>query len=203
MKNVSYANRGAPFEDYIRFANDRYELKKVALIDKLPTEFIPLRDRNGKVCNVKVEHKSKVDFIGRYKHYPIAIEAKHTNDDAIRFDAVQPHQADYMDAFIEEPGTIGLVLVSFGLKRFYAIPWAFWGAAYNMRVRHLDRKSPLTVTTFGTTWNIPKKASIRMDEIPPEFEVDPFDMQYSLHYLKNALRYVTTEHRRPNNHDGM
>lgn len=192
MKNRSYANRGAPFEEFIRFANERYRDKKVALIEKLPTEFIPLRDRSGKVCNVKVEHKSKVDFIGRYKFYPIAIEAKNTNDGAMRFDAIQPHQADYMDAFTEEIGTIGLVLVSFDLSRFFAIPWAFWGKAYDVRVRKGDRKSPIEIEEFGITWNVPKKASFRMDEIPPEFEVSSCHIGYGLHYLEKAHLYITS-----------
>ena len=192
MKNRSYANRGQPFEEFLRFANTRYAQKKIALIEKLPTEFIPIRDRNGKICSVKVEHKSKVDFIGRFKHYPIAIEAKNSNEDNIRWDSVQPHQADYMDAFIEQPGAIGMVLVSFGLKRFFAIPWVFWQAAYNARVRPGASKStPVSVSAFGTTWNIPCKFSTRMEEIPAEFEVPNHDYTYGLNYLINAERYIT------------
>lgn len=193
MKNKSYANRGVAFEEFIRFANDRYAHKKVATIDKLPTEWIPLRNRSGKICGAKVERKSKVDFIGRYKHYPIAIEAKNSNEDNIRFDEVQPHQADYMDQFTEEPGTIGLVLVSFNLKRFYAIPWAFWSAAYETRVRRNDRATPVTVTAFGQTWTIPKKFSVRADELNPEWEIPNHDLNYGIHYLKEVERYITPQ----------
>lgn len=190
MKNRSYANRGQPFEELLRVANERYAQRKIAVVEKLPTEFIPLRDARGKVCGVKVEHKSKVDFIGRYKHIPIAIEAKHTNDNTIRFDAVAEHQADYMDAFTEEPGTIGLVVVSFGLKRFFAIPWAHWKAAYDARVRPTgDSKAPVSVSAFGVDWTIPKKKSVRIDEIPPEFEIP-----IGLHYLKTADRYITPQY---------
>lgn len=194
MKDRRYANRGQALEEFIRFANSRYEKKNIAIIEKLATEFIPIRDRNGKICSVKVEHKSKVDFIGRYKQYPIAIEAKNSNSDTIRFDRVEPHQADYMDAFTAQPGTIGLVLVSFNLKRFFAIPWTFWQAAYNARVRPgATRTSPVTVEAFGTTWTIPQKASIREDEIPPEFRVDNHDTTYGLHYLAKAEAYITTQ----------
>lgn len=191
-RQTSYANRGAPFEGFVRFANDRYLVHKMAVIDKVPTEFIPLRDKMGRICGAKVEHKSVVDFIGRYKRYPIAIEAKHTSEDSIRFDEVQPHQAEYMDDFTEEPGTIGLVLVSFGLKHFYAIPWAFWQAAYNARVRPgATRTKPATVEAFGTTWTIPPKFSVRMDELDPSWEVTGTDQQFGLHYLENALKYIT------------
>lgn len=191
MKDRRYANRGAPFEEFIRFANDRYAQKKVAVIEKLPTEWIPLRNNRGVICGAKVEHKSKVDFIGRYKAIPIAIESKNSNEDNIRFDEVQPHQADYMDAFTEEPGTIGLVLVSFNLKRFFVIPWAFWSMAYEYRVRRNDRKTPLTVSAFGQTWTIPQKFSVRIDELNPLWEIPNHDYTYGLHYLNEVERYIT------------
>lgn len=193
MKNRSYANRGAPFEEFIRFANDRYAHKKIAIIEKLPTEWIPLRNSKGKICSAKVEHQSKVDFIGRYGNIPIAIEAKNSNEDNIRFDAIQPHQADYMDAFTEQPGTIGLVLVSFNLKRFFVIPWAFWSVAYEYRVRRNDRTTPVTVSAFGITWTIPKKFSVRVDELDPMWEIPNHDYTYGLHYLQPAEKYITLE----------
>lgn len=193
-KDRSRANRGQPLEEFIRFANDRYARKKVAIIEKLPTEFIPLWDhRNRKICGAKVEHKSKVDFIGRYKNIPIAIEAKNSNEDSIRFDRIEPHQADYMDAFTEEPGTIGLVVVSFNLKRFFVVPWAFWSVAYEYRVRRNDRTTPVTVSAFGTTWTIPKKFSVRVDELDPTWEIPNHDYTYGLHYLQPAEKYITQE----------
>jgi recombination protein U len=192
MKDRRYANRGQPFEEFLRFANERYAQKKIALIDKLPTEFIPIRDNVGRICNVKVERKSKVDFIGRYKHRPIAIEAKNSNTNDIRWDRVEPHQADYMDAFIEEPGTIGLILLSFNMRRFFVIPWVFWKAAYDARVRPgSSRTAPVTISAYGTTWDIPKKFSVRIDEIPPEFEIPNHDYDFGLHYLAKAEQYIT------------
>ena len=191
MKNRSYANRGAPFEEFIKFANERYKKHRIAVIEKLPTEWIPLRDGTGKISGAKVEHKSKVDFIGRYKHYPIAIEAKNSNEDSIRFDEVQMHQADYMDEFTVEPGTIGLVFVSFSLKRYFVIPWVFWKAAYDARVRPgASRTKPVTVSAFGTTWTIPQKNSVRVDEIPPEFEIPNHDTTFGIPYLQRVEKYI-------------
>lgn len=199
MKDRSYANRGQALEEFIRFANDRYAHKKIATIEKLPTEWIPLRNRSGKICGAKVERKSKVDFIGRYKHYPIAIEAKNSNEDNIRFDELQPHQADYMDQFVEEQGTIGLVLVSFSLKRFYAIPWAFWSAAYETRVRRNDRTKPVTVTAYGQTWTVPPKFSVRADELLHEWEIPNHDYDFGIHYLRDAENYITPQNENPEN----
>lgn len=192
MKDYRQANRGQPLEMFIRFANDQYRRNKIASIEKLPTEFIPLRDAKGKIVNVKVEHKSKVDFIGRYRSIPIAIEAKSTSEDSIRFDCVEPHQADYMDEFTEEPGTIGLVVVSFSLQRFYAIPWAFWKAAYNARVRPgATRTAPVTVKAFGQTWDVPRKFSVREEELNPLWRVPDHHQHFGLHYLANATSYIT------------
>lgn len=191
-KDRRYANRGQPFEEFLRFANERYKQKKIAVIEKQATEFIPIRDYNGKLVSVKVEHKASVDFLGRYKHYPFAMEAKNSNEDSIRWDAVQEHQADYMNIFTEQPGTIGIIVLSFGLKRFFAIPWVFWKEAYNARVRPgASRTTHVRVSAFGTTWDIPKKNSVRVDEIPPEFEIPNHDFDFGLHYLAKAEQYIT------------
>lgn len=194
MKDFRYANRGAPLEEFIRFANTRYERDRIAIIEKLPTEFIPIRNGSGKICSAKVDHKSKVDFIGRYKKYPIAIEAKNTNAEYIRFDRIEPHQANYMDKFTEQTGTIGLVLISFGLERFYAVPWAFWGFAYEIRVRRNDKTQNVNLHAFGQEWHIPQKFSVREEELLPEWEVPSNDRQYGLHYLINADKYIVKKY---------
>jgi recombination protein U len=125
----SHANRGQPFEEFLEFVHARYQADGTACVHKVPTEFIPLRDGTGRVVNAKVERKSCVDYLGRYKGTPVAIEAKHTESDRIQFSRVEPHQADYMDDFCKHPEAIGIVLVSFKLQRFYAVPWQFWKAA--------------------------------------------------------------------------
>ena len=191
-KDRSKANRGQPFEEFLRFANERYKQEGIAVVEKQATEFIPIRGKTGKIVGVKVERKATVDFMGRYKHYPIAIEAKNSNDNSIRFDRVEEHQADFMDAFTAEPGTIGLVLLSFNLKRYFVIPWAFWQAAYNARVRPgADRKAAVTISAYGETWTIPPKVSVRVDELPPAFEIPNHDYTFGLHYLKDAEKYIT------------
>ena len=48
----------------------------------------------------------------------------------IDFDAVQPHQAAFLDAWTTDKA-VGMILVSFGLRRFFAVPWPFWRAARN------------------------------------------------------------------------
>lgn len=79
--NRAQANKGKPFEDFLLFVHDAYQKQGDAVIHKVPTEFIPLRDGAGKIVNVKVERKSCVDYLGRYGSIPVAVEAKHTEDD--------------------------------------------------------------------------------------------------------------------------
>lgn len=189
-KDMRYANRGVPFETFIKFANERYRQAGEAFILKQCTEFKPIRNAYGNVCNVKVDHKATVDFIGRYKQYPIAIEAKNTTKDRINFDALQENQADDMDDFCSSPGTIGLVLVSFNLETFYAVPWAFWGSAYDLRVRRNDTKTSVRIKAFGEEWTIPNKKSVRMEELNPEWRISGNDGRYGLHYLQKAEKYV-------------
>ena len=190
MKDRSHANRGRAFETYINYASSRYEHRKEALIQKIPTEFIPLRDRSGRIYSVKVEHKSTVDYIGRYRQYPLAMEAKNTNSDTIRWDAVQPHQAEYLDKFTKQPGTIGLVLVSFNLEHFFAVPWTFWGAAYDFRVRMGNTKATQTVHAFGEHWDVPTKKSARIEDLSPLWRISGNDTTYGLNFLKNVEKYV-------------
>lgn len=191
MKNRSYANRGATLETFIQYANQSYRREGIAFIQKQNTGFIPLRDGYGKVYSVKVDKKATFDFMGRYKGYPIAIEAKNTNTDSIRFDAVQPNQADDLDAFTSEAGTIGLVLVSFNLNRFFAVPWAFWGSAYDLRVRRNEKTTSVNIHAHGQEWHVPQKYSVRAEELNPAWEVSSHDWTFGLHYLENAESYIT------------
>ena len=46
----------------------------------------------------------------------------------IPFNTVKPHQAAYLDDWCRAGAGVGLILLSFRLKRFFAVPWAFWRA---------------------------------------------------------------------------
>lgn len=176
-----YANRGRSLEELMAHANDYYRSRGMGIVHKIPTEFIPLRDRRGKVAGVKVTHKATVDFIGRWLNAPLAVEAKNTSSGAIRIDAVQEHQANDLDEWISEPDAIGLVVVSFGYERFFAVPWEFWSVAYDVRIRQADRASHIAVKYEDARWKVPEKMSIRAEELLPEWEV--YLMPWGLDYM--------------------
>lgn len=169
MKNPNYANRGQTLEFFIKYANRAYRDLGIAVISKQPTEFIPLRDATGRIVSCKVASKATVDFIGRVGSRPIAIEAKETRTDNIRFDRVEDHQAEFMDDYTRDEAGDGVVLVSFNLDHFYAIPWAFWKAAREAWIK--KPKSKLTIEYKGQTWTTPGKASVKRAELLPEWEV--------------------------------
>lgn len=185
MKNYTYGNRGMNFEQFIRHSNIRYQDAGLAIVVKQPTEFLPIRDGRGKIVSCKVEGKSSVDFIGRVGSVPIAIEAKHTSSDSIRWDAVQEHQGDFLTRFSEGGQGISLVLVSFKLERFYAVPWAFWETARTAWIE--TPKTKVTVEFEGVTWTTNGKASVKPSELLPEWEI-PFGGMIGLDYLAPYLK---------------
>ncbi|MDD3230492.1 MAG: Holliday junction resolvase RecU [Oscillospiraceae bacterium] len=169
-KSVSHANRGQPFEDFLKFVHERYQATGKACVHKVPTEFIPIRNARGEVCNCKVEHQSCVDYIGRYRSTPVAVEAKHTEDKRIDFKRVEPHQAAYLNDWDKDPEAIAIVLVSFSLRNFYAVPWVFWRAALESWEKSKG-KAPRTVTAYGWTWTTPGMASVCQEQLLPDWEV--------------------------------
>ena len=190
---ISAANRGKAFESFIAYANRAYFNHDIAVIEKQNVEILPIRNGRGKIISAKIGAKSTIDYLGRYYDKPIGIEAKHTSDDTIRFDAVQDHQARYLEAYTRGGRGIGLVLVSFNLDRFYAVPAAFWIAAReawaDAQRKRKRTAEKVTITRYGQTWTTPGKASVRAEELLPEWEVFTHP-NYGLHYLKNIQRYI-------------
>ena len=188
MKDYRYANRGQTLEHFITFANHQYRQAGKAVVWKVPTEFIPLRNYRGEVTGCKVNQKSCVDYLGRVGTRPIALEAKETRQNSIRFDAVQDHQADFLDDFTKKNAGMGAVVVSFNLNTFYTIPWEFWRAGREAWKRaQRERKRTAERITIelsnGRSWTTPGRASIKESELLPEWKVTSGG-RYGLDYLK-------------------
>lgn len=181
MRANTYANRGRPFEELLKFSSERYKRAGRAVVRKVPTEFLPIRDGRGNIVSCKVEEKAAVDFLGRYWNIPVAIEAKHTEDKRIRFDRVEDHQRDFMDDFCKNPGAVGLVAVSFSMRRFFVVPWQFWRVAREVWAAGGPRGASAPVHAYGWYWDTPGLASVSPDELLPEWEIKqggPFGLPY-------------------------
>lgn len=185
----AYGNRGMTFESLIEYANARYRRDGTAVIEKQHTLCKPIRNGMGHIVSAKYEEKATVDFMGRYGGIPTAFEAKHCAADTIDLKRVEEHQCGFLRDWTAEPGTIGFIMVSFKLERFYVIPWRYWEAARESRAAKAEDRKMREITPcnvweqtgkstarvsfnpMGTEWQTTGKASIRMDELPQEWEV--------------------------------
>lgn len=192
---TNYGNRGRTFEEFITFANKRYREQGAAVVWKVPTPFLPIRNGRGEIVSCKVEEKSCVDYLGRVGDRPIAIEAKHTKGDSIRWDAVQEHQSAFLTDFCRGGNGISLVVVSFGLGRFYAVPWQAWKRgrdAWQEAQRKGLRKAEIVEVRANDeegnykTWSTNGKASVKENELLDEWEIT-MGGKYGLDYLR---RYI-------------
>jgi len=184
MKNRSYANRGMPLEDCIQYSINHYQYSHEAVICKIPTKFIPIRNAYGKIVNVKVEEKSTVDFIGRYKGIPVAFEAKNTNTNRISLSAVQPHQERFLDSWDLQPGAAAFVIVAFNnLQDFYRIPWSYWKTCLELWRTSKGKKQHVKIG--GLIWTTTGKASMAPEELPPAWKLDASNV-YRLPFLEDV-----------------
>ena len=184
-------NRGMSLEALIEFANNSYRLHGLGLISKQHTHFVPIRNHKGQIVNCKVDEKATVDFVGRIGSRPVAAEAKLTKQKRIRYQEVKHHQALFLDDFTKDEAAIGLVVISYNLDSFYAIPWPFWKAAsdaWEKAIRYGEKKAEkVTVTFNGQSWTTNGMASVKEEELLPEWKVT-IGGKIGLDYL---ARYIT------------
>lgn len=120
------ANLGKPLEDLIIMQNDIYRRRGLAVVHKVPTEWLPLRNEEGKITGAKVDKQTTVDFLGGIKGLgAIAFDAKHTDGNGIRRDRVEPHQAEFLDNYLEI-GHLAYILAGYRMLDFFLVPWAEW-----------------------------------------------------------------------------
>ena len=161
---TGHGNRGMTFESLIEYANRRYRHDGTAIVTKQHTKFIPIRNGTGSVVTCKVEEKATVDYMGRIGDRPLAFEAKHSADDRIALNRVEPHQFDFLLDWTAQPEAIGFVLVSFKFAEFYVIPFHAWMLAANANEAKKQGR-PLAAITYAG-FRPTGKASIRSDELP-------------------------------------
>lgn len=182
---TAYGNRGMTFESLIEYANRRYRLDGTAMIEKQHTLCKPLRNGQGKIYSAKYEEKATVDFMGRYGARPIAFEAKHCATEKIDLKRVEEHQKDFLRDWTHDTASIGFVIISFELRRFYLIPFDYWKAAVD--ARETRTKAAVRFPPMNTEWETTGKASIRMDELPEDWEIG-MGGTAGLDYLKEVKR---------------
>lgn len=153
-KDGRYANRGMDLERMIEYANKRYAANGEAIIQKIHTKILPIRDGQGKIVTVRYE-KSTVDYMGRMGGRPIAFEAKRGEGKRLDLGRILPNQLDFLRAWGEE---IGFVLIALeGCEAAWVVPAPFVLGA----VAAHQAGAPRRVSWRGMGWTATGLASIR------------------------------------------
>lgn len=118
---------GDLFEQMIDSACLWYGEQGIAVIEKTPEPMRPISKPNRagqfKACFTK---QAQPDYKGTLcGGRTIVMEAKHTDHDRIAFDRVSEEQQRELEAY-HSMGAVAVVLISFGMQRFYCIPWTAW-----------------------------------------------------------------------------
>lgn len=117
----SHANRGMGLETLIEYANAQYASKGIALIQKVSTPWKVIR-KGKHIVSAFPEKKSTVDFVGVHRGYPIAFDAKSTeNKTRIPLSNFEKHQIEYLLGWIRNGG-----------QAFYIIEFKTIGEVYKL-----------------------------------------------------------------------
>lgn len=132
-RNNYMANKGKVFEEIIKSANRTYELKEIALIQKISTPWNVVR-KGKQIVRAYPEEKSTLDFRGTMKgdysnqlnEYPmrsISFDAKETDhEEGLPMINIEPHQVDYMEKALKVGETTFLLVNSTKHRKYYMVP---------------------------------------------------------------------------------
>ena len=125
-----YRNKynGKYFEDIITKACYHYLSQGVALILKTPEPMKPIKDLGQGKFVAHYEQHAQPDYKGIYMGgRTVIFEAKHTESDRLLQTAVTEAQTASFN-WHEKFGADCFVLVSFGFREFFKVPWATFKA---------------------------------------------------------------------------
>lgn len=144
---VAYANRGRSLERLIEISNAAYRRQERAVVHKVPTAWLPLRDGRGRIVGAKVDQKATVDFLGVLAGgRAVAFDAKE-NREASRFplDARWGHEVEFLRAVAAAGGITFLVIEQVTQGRVYLLPGAQLLELWDEAKRGGRRSIPLAV----------------------------------------------------------
>lgn len=127
-KNKKSRQRGGEFESLIETACEYYSMCGIAEIEKTPEARRVVGrtgDRSSQMICVNAK-KAQPDFKGTLcGGRSVVFEAKHTDDVRIEQSHVTKNQMEKLMKH-ERMGAEVFVLVSFGMKRFFRVPFSCW-----------------------------------------------------------------------------
>lgn len=134
--------RGSTLEDMINRTLEKYQEKKLALIQKVPTPITPIRidPEHRHITLAYFDQKSTVDYIGVVQGIPVCFDAKECSTDTFALQNVHEHQVNFMKAFEEQKGIAFLIIYFTGRELYYYLPLRELEKFWN-RSRQGGRKS--------------------------------------------------------------
>lgn len=123
-----YANRGAYFEEWVEQANDYYNQRNMAVINKIPTPWKVSRKYNPYTKQYAIsaafpEKKSTVDFGGTASNQSIWFDVKTTqNKTSFPLTNIYGHQKDYLRKVAEQGGKAFILIHASVLNK----TWLLW-----------------------------------------------------------------------------
>ncbi|SFB90395.1 recombination protein U [Alkalibacterium subtropicum] len=119
---------GERFEHLIDVTCAHYSLRGLAHIQKTPEPLKPIKamNRSKGLYQAVFTKKAQPDYTGTLQNgQSIVFEAKHTESTNIAFDRINAAQERDLKLH-DHLGARALVVVSFAMKKFYAVPWPSW-----------------------------------------------------------------------------
>ena len=142
--------RGSVLEDMINRTISDYRIKKLALIQKIPTPIVPTKmDKEGHITLAYFDKKSTVDYIGVVQEIPVCFDAKECNTKTFPLSNIHKHQYDFMYDF-EKQGGISFLIILFNKEsivyylRFDELK-KYWAKKKDIHFDDLDESYMLNV----------------------------------------------------------
>lgn len=149
--------RGSVLEDMVNRTISEYRVKKLALIQKIPTPIVPTKmDKEGHITLAYFDKKSTVDYIGVVQEIPVCFDAKECSVDTFPMSNIHKHQFEFMEDF-EEQGGISFILLYFSKK----------STAYYLRFcdlkKYWSKKKTISFDELDNAFVINMKGKIKID----------------------------------------
>lgn len=163
--------RGSTLEDFINQTNIRYQERRLALIQKVPTPITPVRiDKNQRhITLAYFEKKSTVDYIGAVQGIPVCFDAKECKTDTFPIRNIHQHQVEFMEAFEAQEGISFLIFYYSHRNECYYMRFTelkkFWQRAQEGGRRSilLTELNPEYFLTIQNGFYIPYLETLQLD----------------------------------------
>lgn len=133
MSLSTHANRGRVAEELVRLACESYRRRGLAVVEKVPTEWLPLRGHDGRVVSAKVTRQAPVDEVGCVRGFgPVAFDVKQFASRRWPLSRLEPHQAAFLADWERAGGRAFVLIYHSPTGRGWLLPFGEW------RRRHLE-----------------------------------------------------------------